>query len=81
MSTKNWIRTAVVAGLVTWPGVETYRLIVAQEQLAAAQQRQSQVTVKLAQVKNAQFAKQRKGDAVTPVSSPAAAQPKNPSNL
>jgi len=36
MSAKYWFLMAVVAGLVAWAGVETQRLFVARQQLAAS---------------------------------------------
>ena len=36
MNTKYWLLVAVVTGLVTWAGVETQRLCVAQRQMAAS---------------------------------------------
>jgi hypothetical protein len=80
MSTRNWIRTAVVVGLVAWPAVEGYRLFVAQQQLAQAVQQNERVSTKLAQARSEQMARQQK-EAVTPVNNPSAAQPKGSSTL
>jgi hypothetical protein len=47
MNTKNWIRIGVLTGLLAWPAVESYRLYVAQRQLEASLQLQSQVNGRL----------------------------------
>ena len=52
MNTKNWIRIAVVAALLAWPGVETLRYFVAKKQLAASLERQHSVQIELARLKS-----------------------------
>ncbi len=47
MKTKNWIRTAVVAGLIAWPALETYRYYVAKNELSASVELNRDVTEKL----------------------------------
>ena len=44
---KTFVRAAVVAGLLAWPGVETFRLIATQQQAAAAEELQRSVQAKL----------------------------------
>ena len=46
--TKTFVRAAVVAGLLAWPGVETFRLIATQQKAAAAEELQRDVQAKLA---------------------------------
>ena len=81
MSTKNWIRTIVAVGLIAWPGVETYRYVVARQQLEAALQRQDQLALRLAQARNAQAANERKAAPLMPASNPTPSQPKSSSSL
>ena len=81
MSTKNWIRTIVAAGLLAWPGVETYRYFVARHVLETALQQQDRVAQRLAQVQQAQAVKEQKPAALIPASHPAATPPKTSSNL
>ena len=81
MSTKNWIRVSVVAGLLAWPGVETYRYCVAIGQREAALQRQERVAVLFAQAKAAHPARQARGDAVTAPYDPATSQARSDSDL
>jgi hypothetical protein len=52
MSTKTIIRVAVVAALAAWPGVESYRYFKAGKQRDAAQQQESYMTARLAQLKS-----------------------------
>ena len=44
MSAKYWFLIAVVAGLLAWAGVETQRLFVARQQLAASVELQKATT-------------------------------------
>lgn len=81
MSTKNWIRTIVAAGLLAWPGVETYRYFVARHVLETALQQQDRVAQRLAQVQQAQAVKERNSTPLIPASHPAATPPKTSSNL
>ena len=55
---KTWIRTAVVAGIIVWPAVETFRLIATQQKLAEAEtlQRSVQAKVETARAKHVQVA-------------------------
>ena len=53
MKGKNIIRALVLAGILTWPSVEVYRLQVARGQVEAAQQLASSVQQKLAQAEQA----------------------------
>ena len=46
--TKNWIRAVVIAGVISWPGVETYRLCVTTQQMETAQALERSVQVRLA---------------------------------
>jgi hypothetical protein len=78
MSTKNFIRIIVVAALLAWPGVETYRWWVARQQLTASVALQERVAVKLAQMKNAPA---KVSGQPTPVTAPTPAQPSSPSSL
>jgi len=71
----------VVVGLIAWPGVETYRCLVAKQELEAALQRQDRIALRLAQVRNEQAAKEQKAAPLTPVSNPTSSQPKTPSSL
>ncbi len=48
MHTKNVVRAVVLLGLMAWPGVETYRLYAARQDLAARLQTESKVTLRLA---------------------------------
>lgn len=56
--TKTWIRAAVVAGVIAWPAVETFRLIATQQKLAEAETLQQTVQAKLdtARAKHVQVA-------------------------
>lgn len=56
--TKFWIRVLVIAGLLAWPAVETYRLWTANQKLADAQalQRSVQAKVEAARAKQVQVA-------------------------
>ncbi len=56
MNTKQIILTGVVAALLAWSGVETYRYRVAKNQLAASLERQRTVETKLAHLKNLELA-------------------------
>lgn len=80
-TTKNYIRALVVAGLIAWPGYETYRLWVAQQQLITAMEQHERIELKLAQTKETQVAKQESPDSLTPVSNPATPPAKAPSSL
>jgi hypothetical protein len=46
-TTKFWIRTLVLAGLIAWPSVETYRLWATNQKLAEAQALRQSVQAKL----------------------------------
>ncbi len=81
MSTKNWIRTIVAVGLITWPGVETYRYLAAKQDLEAALQRQERVAFRIAQARQAQAAKEQKAAPLMPASNPTPSPSKTPSNL
>jgi hypothetical protein len=52
MKSKNCIRTLVVAALIAWPAVETYRLYAANQELAASNKLQQTVSAKLAQLRS-----------------------------
>ena len=69
MSTKNFIRVAVVVALAAWPGVELNRYWKAQKQRDAAQQLQAYMDSRLAQLKTkyAQKPKAESDTAVQPV--------------
>ena len=69
MSTRNFIRVVVVAALAAWPGVETYRYFQAQKQRDAAQQQETYIGTRLAQLKSkhARLAKTDSDNAVQPV--------------
>ena len=56
--TKTWIRTTVVAGIIAWPAVETFRLIATQQKLAEAEtlQHSVQARVETARTKHVQVA-------------------------
>ena len=56
---KNCIRIGVLAGLLAWPAVESYRLYVAKQELQASAQLQKNVQARLetARFKNTQVAK------------------------
>ena len=51
MKKNQWIRAAVVAGLLAWPGVETWRYFRTVERMEAALQLQDRVSLKLAQAR------------------------------
>jgi len=55
MKAKFWLLVVVVAGLLAWAGVETQRLVVAKQQLAASLDRQKAMDqrVELAHLKSA----------------------------
>jgi hypothetical protein len=80
-TTRNCIRTLVVAGLAAWPTYETYRLWVAQQQLIAAMEQHERIELKLVQIKETQMAQQDSTDSLTPVSNPATPPTKTPSSL
>ena len=44
---KFWIRTVVLAAILAWPSVETYRLLVTQQKQAEAQALAQSVQVKV----------------------------------
>ncbi len=69
MSTKNFIRVAVLAALAAWPGVETCRLFQAQQQRDAAAQRESLMVTHVAHLKakHEQIARSQKAAVVQPV--------------
>ena len=48
MSKKNVIRIVVLVALMVWPGVESYRLYAARQDLATRLQVESKVTLRLA---------------------------------
>jgi hypothetical protein len=52
MKSKNCIRIVVLTALVAWPTVETYRLYVAKQELAASSQREQSVNARLAQLRS-----------------------------
>ena len=58
MNKKNLVRTVVLLGLIAWPGVESYRLWEAQQDLASRQKVEAKVTTRLAmaKAKNSQLA-------------------------
>lgn len=58
IKTKIWIRVVVFAGLLAWPGVETYRLWVTTQRMEQAQALERSVRVKLeaARAKHTQVA-------------------------
>jgi len=47
IKTKICIRIIVIVGILAWPGVETYRLYVITQQMAAAQALERSVRAKL----------------------------------
>ena len=55
---KIWIRVIVIAGILAWPGIETYRLLETNQKLVEAQTLERSVRVKLeaARAKNVQVA-------------------------
>lgn len=55
---KIWIRVVVIAGILAWPGIETYRLLDTNQKLIEAQALERSVRVKLeaARAKNVQVA-------------------------
>src|SRR5512137_2800134 len=81
MSTKNWIRTVVLAGILAWPGVETYRYFVAVGQRDAALLQHERVAARVAQAQSAHASREQKNAPVVPVAHPASGQPQTPSNL
>lgn len=44
---KIWIRVVVIAGILAWPGIETYRLWTTTQKLTEAQALERSVRVKL----------------------------------
>lgn len=54
---KNWVRLAVLSGLLAWPSVEVYRTIKVREQLAASQQLEKSVLKRLDKVRADRAAK------------------------
>ena len=48
---KNIIRVAVLAAIMSWPGVETYRYFVATQAVVESQQNMAKVDQRLAQVR------------------------------
>lgn len=44
---KIWIRVVVIAGILAWPGIETYRLWITTQKLTEAQALERSVRVKL----------------------------------
>ena len=56
--TKTLVRAVALAGLLAWPGVETFRLISTQQKAAAAEELQRSVQAKLdvARAKHIQMA-------------------------
>ena len=59
MSAKNFIRTVVILGILSWPAVESYRFWWTTQKLAEAQALEHTVTTKLeaARARNAQVAR------------------------
>ncbi len=57
-TTKIWIRVVVIAGILAWPGIETYRLWDTTQKLTEAQALERSVRVKLeaARARNVQVA-------------------------
>jgi hypothetical protein len=47
IKTKIWIRSIVIAGILAWPGVESFRLWDTAQKLAGAQALERSVKVKL----------------------------------
>jgi hypothetical protein len=58
ITTKIWIRVVVIAGILAWPGIETYRLWDTTQKLTEAQALERSVRVKLeaARARNVQVA-------------------------
>jgi|WetSurMetagenome_2_1015567.scaffolds.fasta_scaffold1331580_2 hypothetical protein len=81
MNTKNWIRVAAMAGILAWPGVETYRCFVAIGQRDAASLQHERVAALVAQAKIAHQAREQKGLPVVPVTHPVSSQSNPPSSL
>ena len=52
MKSKNCIRVAILAAVVAWPSVETYRLYVAKQELADSQKLEQSVSARYAQLKS-----------------------------
>ena len=51
MKSKNCIRIAVLAALIGWPAVETYRLHAAKKELAASERLEQTVSARIAQAR------------------------------
>lgn len=60
---KTLIRALVLAGLLAWPGVETFRLITTQQKAAAAEELQRDVQTKLALARSKHIQVAGSGDA------------------
>ena len=61
MKNKSLIRAVVIAGVLAWPALETYRLVEARQQASASTQLERAVTAQLRAVK---------GEAVAAVAPP-----------
>ncbi len=48
---KTFVRALVLAGLIAWPAVETFRLVTTQQQLTQAEALQRTVETKLASLR------------------------------
>lgn len=71
MKSKNFIRLVVVAGLLAWPGVESYRLWVAKQQVAESARQQRAVSERYAYLQKIQVPSPSQGaPATVPVSNP-----------
>lgn len=60
---KTLVRALVLAGLLAWPGVETFRLIATQQKAAAAEELQRDVQAKLAVARSKHVQMAGSGDA------------------
>ena len=58
IKTKIWIRAVVIAGVLAWPGIETYRLWATTQKMAKAEALERSIRVKLeaARAKHVQVA-------------------------
>jgi hypothetical protein len=76
MTNKNWIRAAVLTGLLAWPGLETYRLWVAKKQLTASAELERSVSQRLVSLKKLHVPSLAPSEPeILPVKSPAATAP------
>lgn len=81
MKTRNVIRAVVVAGLIAWPGVETWRYYVAVRQREAAVERYVEVSSRLMATWRAQRASGSSAVSVQPVSTPHSPAAPSPASL